>query len=114
MLISVSNPWKFDKYTAPVKLPAIEEEEELPMHTPCKTSGYGYTELIGGFPAVTASTLKWLEMEYIQRSMCRGIYPTHTISWNQVCVNADNASPCSGDTGGPLLVRQLGEWKLLG
>ena len=23
------------------------------MHTPCKTSGYGYTELIGGFPAVT-------------------------------------------------------------
>ena len=33
MIVSVSSPFKFDKYTAPVKLPAIEEDE-LPMHTP--------------------------------------------------------------------------------
>ena len=33
MIVSVSSPFKFDKYTAPVKLPSIEEDE-LPMHTP--------------------------------------------------------------------------------
>ena len=78
------------------------------------TSGYGYTEVIGGFPAVLASTLKYLDMEYIQRTMCRSLYPRNHIGYYQVCALADNATPCSGDTGGPLLVRQLGELKLLG
>lgn len=113
MIVSVASPWKVDRYAAPIKLPLIEEDE-LPMHTSVTTSGYGYTELIGGFPAVLASTLKYLEMEYIERTMCRSLYPRNHIGYYQVCALADNATPCSGDTGGPLTVRQGGEMRLLG
>jgi len=49
MVITTQGTWNYDQYVAPIKI-VSPSTSELPNGTPCMTSGYGYSQHIGGQP----------------------------------------------------------------
>ena len=71
MVIKTSKNFTFDDYVKPIAL-VTSMNSELPNKTPCRTSGYGYSQYVnGGNPGVIASTLQWTDTECITNAVCR-------------------------------------------
>merc|ERR1712123_230484 len=87
---------------------------ELPNGTPCMTSGYGYSQHIGGQPGVIASTMQWTDINCITTAECKKVWRTQTLTSRQQCANTDGVTSCMGDSGGPLTTMEGGEQRLLG
>ena len=49
MVITTQGTWNYDQYVAPIKI-VNPSTSELPNGTACQTSGYGYSQHIGGQP----------------------------------------------------------------
>merc|ERR1719468_289786 len=56
MVIKTTSNFEFDDYVKPIAL-VSSMDSELPNKTPCRTSGYGYSQYINGNPGVIASSL---------------------------------------------------------
>merc|ERR1712127_404692 len=87
---------------------------ELPNKTPCRTSGYGYSQYINGNPGVIASTLQWTDTECITNAVCRQTWLFQTLTSRQQCADYPGSTSCMGDSGGPLTYVQNGQDVLLG
>ena len=65
-------------------------------------AGYG----MSGYPKISSQYLKSIELEVV------GMDPQNPEKL-ETTVGENNEGPCAGDSGGPLLVNQDGQWKLV-
>jgi len=113
MILTIEGSWTFDEYVAPIKI-VSPSESELPNNHPCQSSGYGYSQHIGGNPGVIASTLQWMDINCITTEECKKVWRLQTLTSRQQCASTDGVTSCMGDSGGPLTTEEEGEQRLLG
>ncbi|CAG5079017.1 Oidioi.mRNA.OKI2018_I69.PAR.g9147.t1.cds [Oikopleura dioica] len=113
MVIKTATNFSFDDYVKPIALVA-PLTAELPNKTPCRTSGYGYSQYINGNPGIIASTLQWTDTECITNAVCRQTWLFQTLTSRQQCADYAGVTSCMGDSGGPLTYVQDGQEVLLG
>ncbi len=112
-----------------IALLKLKESIDLPLlkiigsdteNTEAVTLGWG---IIGYDPplfpdwppiSILPNTLQELTVNIISNSECKEFYPDE-LTDNMICTVADDGKgACSGDSGGPLIIKQNGEWVLAG
>ncbi len=98
----------------PVKL---HLSDDIPDGTEAVTMGWGIIgyETRPDLPGwKNPDILQELPLKIVADNECRNIYPDE-LTDNMICASADNGKgSCIGDSGGPLIVKQNGEWVLTG
>ena len=78
MVITTQGTWNYDQYVAPIKI-VNPSTSELPNGTACQTSGYGYSQHIGGQPGKLLSKMSESNLtQVLSPPPCNG--PTSTAS----------------------------------
>ena len=70
--------------------------------------GFG-TQSSGG---ISSTTLKHVEVSYVDPDTCQSDYPAYTIDSSMMCAADPGQDSCQGDSGGPLYDKDNG--KLVG
>ena len=71
MILTVSSSFSYDNY---VKAIQIVNPSSASQNTgSCTTSGYGYSQHIGGNPGTIPTTLQWTNIECITDSACKRV-----------------------------------------
>jgi len=112
MVLTLSSSFSYDNYVKPIGLVSTSNASE--NTGTCTTSGYGYSQHIGGNPGTIASTLQWTNIQCITDSQCKRVWSTSTITARQQCADTNGVTSCMGDSGGPLTIKQGGQDVLLG
>ncbi|XP_049851590.1 brachyurin-like [Schistocerca gregaria] len=96
----------------PVRLPSASQASETFAGWAAVINGWGYR--FDGIQMIS-TYLQYAEMTIIENSECEETFPG-AISNHHICSKASNeASPCPGDSGGPMLVQEEdGEWTEVG
>ncbi|XP_053571679.1 chymotrypsin A-like [Bombina bombina] len=76
----------------------------------CVTTGWGYTDAFSG---TTSSKLQQASLPLLTNAECKRYWGSQILR-TMICAGASGASPCIGDTGGPLVCQRNGAWILVG
>merc|ERR1739848_370025 len=111
----VTSPFTISDNAKPIPLVNPSETRPVDGH-PLVTSGYGYYQVgAGGRPISQVSRyLKWSDMKYVSVARCKQIWAGQIIDESVICADNDDVSICSGGSGGPLVIEEEGESRLIG
>ncbi|KAG7158595.1 tryptase-like [Homarus americanus] len=112
-LVVLPDPVTFTDSIRPLCLPATDIDMAGVIAT---ASGWGAV-MYGGYEA---KELQEVELEVQTNANCQAAWrekfqdQTFTLLSSQLCAIADGKDTCSGDSGGPLIVKVGGRWEVLG
>jgi len=109
-LFKLEKPIQYNKYVSPACLP----NSDIPPGTNCYVTGWGRTEIFG-----KSHILKQGKLPVVTNKECwiHNNHRHHPIYDGQICAGSGGSelvSPCTGDSGGPLICERNGVWELHG
>lgn len=113
-LLRLDEPLEFNEYVQPLKLAELGSDPEA--GTICINSGWGSTSHTN--TPHMPDKLQYVELPIVGRETCQANYNSiNEVDSGMVCAGQAEGgiSPCSGDSGGPLICPNAeGEWYLAG